>query len=76
MSAHFAEFFHKVFYGKVFLFLAGNITNNFAFVHHNKAVAVFNGVAHIMGDHKCGKFVFGNNFFGDFKNFCGGFGVK
>ena len=66
MSANFAEFLHKIFNGKVFLFFAGNVIDDFAFVHHNKAVAVFDGIAHIMGYHKRCELVCVYDFVGDF----------
>ena len=72
----FAEFAQQILHGKVFLFLAGNVEDNFAVVHHNKTVAVLYGVVHIMSYHNCGKIIFFNDFVGNFKHLCRGFRVK
>ena len=36
---------------QVLLFLTGNIIDDMAFVHHDQAVAILNGILHVVGDH-------------------------
>ena len=40
--------------GELFLFFAGDIQHHMARIHHNEAVAVGDGIAHIVGDHHGG----------------------
>ena len=60
-SAGFFKFCKKIRNSKFFLIFAGNIKDNAAVIHHDKAVAVFDGVVHVMGYHKGCKVVFGND---------------
>ena len=42
----------QIGYGELLLFPAGNIQHHAAGIHHNEAVAVGNGVLHVMGNHQ------------------------
>lgn len=46
-----------------------DVDGNFAAVEHDKAVAVGDGVAHVVGDHDGGQPIFGDDLIGDLKNF-------
>lgn len=45
------EFFQKVFNCKLFLFFTSYIKDYFSILHHNKSVAMSNGILHIMCNH-------------------------
>ena len=47
-----AEQRQQIRHGELFLLLAGNIDDNVPGVHHNEAVAVGNGVLHVVRDHE------------------------
>ena len=48
------KFMHQIFHGQFLFFIAADIENDTAVVHHDQAVAVGDSVTHIMGDHQCG----------------------
>ena len=57
-------------------FLAADIENDLAGIHHNEAVAVGDGVLHIVGDHQGGETALLDEAIGKRQYLGGGFGVK
>ena len=47
-----------------------------ALVHHDQAVAVLDGVLHVVGDHQGGQVVFLDDFFGEGQHLGGRLGVQ
>ena len=58
------------------LLLTADIHHNPAVIHHNQAVAVGNGIAHIVGDHQSGQVILCHNFLGHIQHLGCGLGVK
>ena len=52
-----AKFGQKVLHGELFLVLTGDVQSDVALVHHDKPVAMGDGIPHIVGDHQGGKVV-------------------
>ena len=70
------ELLKQIAYGELFLFFAFDINNDAAFVHHDEAVAVFNGLFHVVGDHHGGQIVALDDAVGQFQHLCGRFGIE
>ena len=60
----------------ILFFVSVYVVNNAAFMHHNKAIAVADGVFHIVRYHKGGKLVAVNYFFGKVEHFLRRFGIE
>ena len=75
-SAGFLKFIKKLFYGKLFLFFSLDIKNDFSVHHHDQAVAVSNGVLHVMCDHQCSKVIAVDNPVCDIQHLGSCVGVK
>ena len=43
---------------QILLFLTGHVIDDVALVHHDEAVAILDGILHVMGDHHGGQVVF------------------
>ena len=43
---------------QILLFLTGHVIDDVALVHHDEAVAILDGILHVMGDHHGGEVVF------------------
>ena len=67
---------HQVLHSELLLVLAGNVQNDAPFVHHDQAVAVGNGVAHIVGDHQRGQMVLADDPVRGLQHLGGGLGVQ
>ena len=57
-------------------FLAADIENDLAGIHHNEAVTVGDGVLHIVGDHQGGETALLDKTIGKRQYLGGSFGVK
>ena len=66
----------EVLYGELLLLLAGDVQDDPAGAHHQQAVAVADGVLHIMGDHQGGKVVLCHDLVGEGEHLGGGLGVE
>ena len=58
------------------LFFALHINDDLALVEHDQAVAVGDGIPHIVGDHQSGEMVLRYDFVGQFQNLCCGLGIQ
>ena len=47
-AAGLREQVQKLLYGQVFLFFSGYINDDLAFMHHDQAIAMGNGIAHVV----------------------------
>ena len=52
------EFGQQVRNMQILLFLTGHVIDDVALVHHDEAVAILDGILHVMGDHHGGEVVF------------------
>ena len=51
-AAGLGEEVQQLFDGEVFLFFSGDVEDDVSLVHHDQAVAVGDGVAHVVRDHQ------------------------
>ena len=58
------------------LFFPADIINHAAFMHHNQAVAVLDGIPHIMGNHQGGQVVFMDDLVGQLQDLGRSLGVQ
>ena len=70
------EHLYKLLRCELFLLLALDINNHFALVHHDKTVAVLDGIVHIVRYHERGERVLVDYALGEVKHLCGGFRVE
>ena len=61
---------------QVLLFLAAHIVDDVTLVHHDQAVAVLDGILHVVGDHQGGQVVFLDDLLGQRQHLGRGLGVK
>ena len=52
------EFGQQIRNMQILLFLTGHVIDDVALVHHDEAVAILDGILHVMGDHHGGQVVF------------------
>ncbi len=69
LTACFFEFIKKIFYSKFLFLFALDVQNDLSFPHHDQAVAVGNGITHIVGDHHGCKVITVYDHICDLKNF-------
>ena len=75
-AADLFEFLEKSFDGQLLFFFPANVKYDAAVVHHYEAVAVFDGVLHIVRYHEGGKFVFMNDLVAQRQHVRSGFRVE
>jgi len=70
------EHFNQILYGEVRFLFALHVEDYISVVHHYYAIAVFEGVAHVVRNAKRCEIVFVHDFIGEVEDGCCGFGVK
>ena len=66
----------EIFHGQTLFFLAADIENDLSGVHHDQAVAVLDGFAHVMCNHLGGQTMLFDQLLGQFQYLGTGLGVK
>ena len=66
----------KIFDGEFILFLALDVENDLALIHHDQTIAVGDGILHVVGDHEGGQTMFMNNLVAELQYLRRGRGVQ
>ena len=76
-AAHiFGELIQQAVHRGVGAFFPADIQHNVAGIHHQRAVAQFQGGVHVVGNHQAGDVVFGHSFLGQLQHLICGGGVQ
>ena len=75
-SGDLGKLIHKIALCELFLFLALNVEDYLALVHHDEAVAVGYRVLHVVGYHEGREIILLNYLVRKLKHLCGGGGVE
>ncbi len=70
------KFFKQVINCKFLLFFRRIICHNCTPIHHNEAGAIFQGIPHVMSNHKGSQVLFMDNFIGNLQHFGCGLRIK
>ena len=76
VAACLGELLKKVGHGEVLLFLTRDIEDDAALVQHDEAVAVLDGVAHVVRDHQRGELTLAHDAVGQLHDLGGGLRIE
>ena len=76
VAAGLRELLKKIGHGQLLLLLARNVEDDVAVVQHDEAVAVLNGIAHVVRDHQRGELALAHDAVGELHDLGGGLRVE